>query len=87
MNTQLRRGLHAAWVSACAPPGRRRLLPTHAKLCAIQVADGLWTFEQPQKLSGTDVHINVRMTAVQLSSGGLLIYSPIAPTRHTPAPP
>ena len=38
-------------------------------------------FEQPQKLSGTDVHINVRMTAIRLSSGGLLIYSPIAPTR------
>lgn len=46
-----------------------------------QVADGVWTFEQPQKLSGTDVHINVRMTAVRLSSGSLLIYSPIAPTK------
>lgn len=41
----------------------------------------MWTFEQPQKLSGTDVHINVRMTAIKLRSGGLLIYAPIAPTR------
>jgi hypothetical protein len=42
----------------------------------------VWTFEQPQKLSGTDVHINVRMTAVKLRSGGLLIYAPVAPTRE-----
>ena len=42
----------------------------------------VWTFEQPQKLSGTDVHINVRMTAVKLQSGGLLIYAPVAPTRQ-----
>lgn len=47
-----------------------------------KVAEGLWTFEQPQKLSGTDVSINVRMTAVRLSTGGLFIYSPIAPTRE-----
>ncbi len=47
-----------------------------------QVVPGqVWTFEQPQKLSGTDVHINVRMTAIRLNSGGLLIYSPIAPTK------
>jgi Domain of unknown function (DUF4336) len=42
----------------------------------------VWTFEQPQKLSGTDVHINVRMTAVKLRSGKLLIYAPVAPTRQ-----
>lgn len=48
-----------------------------------QVVPGqVWTFEQPQKLSGTDVHINVRMTAIKLRSGGLLIYAPIAPTRR-----
>lgn len=31
------------------------------------------------------MHINVRMTAIKLSSGGLLIYSPIAPTRREAA--
>ena len=50
---------------------------------SCQVVRGqVWTFEQPQKLSGTDVHINVRMTAVKLRSGGLLVYAPVAPTRQ-----
>ena len=41
----------------------------------------MWAFEQPQNLAGSNVHTNVRMTAIALRSGGLLIYAPIAPTR------
>lgn len=43
---------------------------------------GMWAFEQPQNLAGSNVHTNIRMTAIELSSGGLLIYAPIAPTRE-----
>jgi Domain of unknown function (DUF4336) len=41
----------------------------------------IWMFEQPQSLGGSNVTTNVRMTAIKLKSGGLLIYAPIAPTR------
>lgn len=40
------------------------------------------SLEQPQNLAGSNVHTNIRMTAIKLSSGGLLIYAPIAPTRR-----
>ena len=42
--------------------------------------DRLWTFEQPQNLAFTNVHTTIRMTVVRLSSGGLFVYSPVAPT-------
>lgn len=42
----------------------------------------VWCFQQPQNLAGSNVHTNVRMTAVKLRSGGLLIYAPIAATRE-----
>lgn len=49
----------------------------------LQVAQGqVWTFEQEQSLALSGVATIVRMTAIKLSSGGLLIYSPIAPTRQ-----
>ena len=41
----------------------------------------LWTFEQPQNLAFTDVTTSVRMTVIRLRSGGLFVYSPVAPTR------
>ena len=50
---------------------------------AMQVEKGqIWTFEQEQSLAGSQVTTTIRMTAVELSSGGLLLYSPIAPTRY-----
>ncbi|WP_322744805.1 DUF4336 domain-containing protein [[Phormidium] sp. LEGE 05292] len=42
------------------------------------VKDTIWTFDQIQGILYTVVPI--RMTAVRLSSGGLLIYAPVAPT-------
>ena len=48
----------------------------------MQVVPGqIWTFDQEQSLVGINVATTVRMTAVKLKSGGLLLYSPIAPTR------
>lgn len=48
----------------------------------VQVVPGqIWTFEQEQSLVGINVATTVRMTAIKLNSGGLLLYSPIAPTR------
>lgn len=52
-------------------------------MCALQLVKGaMWAFEQPQNLAGSNVHTNVRMTALRLSDGSLLIYAPIAPTRQ-----
>ena len=42
--------------------------------------DRLWTFEQPQNLAFTNVHTTIRMTVIRLRSGGLFVYSPVAPT-------
>lgn len=42
----------------------------------------MWSFEQPQSLAFSSVHVNVRMTVTRLSTGGLLIYNPIAPTEE-----
>ena len=48
----------------------------------LQVVKGqVWCFQQPQNLAGSNVHTNVRMTAVKLRSGGLMIYAPIAATK------
>lgn len=56
-------------------------MPT-AQSYHLQVVKGqIWCFQQPQNLAGSNVHTNVRMTAVKLRSGGLLIYAPIAATR------
>lgn len=44
------------------------------------VPNTVWTFEQVQGILYTVVPI--RMTIVRLSSGGLLVYAPIAPTRE-----
>ena len=56
-------------------------------LCALQLVKGvMWAFEQPQNLAGSNVHTNVRMTALRLSDGSLLIYAPIAPTRQARSP-
>ncbi|KAK9834707.1 hypothetical protein WJX74_008268 [Apatococcus lobatus] len=48
-----------------------------------EVEEGcIWTFEQEQSLVGSQVNTTIRMTAVKLSSGGLLLYSPVAPTQE-----
>lgn len=52
------------------------------KTIRSELVPGMWAFEQPQNLAGSNVHTNIRMTAMKLSSGGLLIYAPIAPTRE-----
>ncbi|KAG5189708.1 hypothetical protein JKP88DRAFT_262068, partial [Tribonema minus] len=39
---------------------------------------GMWTFEQEQAFF--NVSTNIRMTAVQLPSGGLWVHAPVAPT-------
>ncbi|EIE23551.1 hypothetical protein COCSUDRAFT_28911 [Coccomyxa subellipsoidea C-169] len=40
----------------------------------------IWTFEQEQTFALTNVATVVRMTVIKLSSGGLWVYAPIAPT-------
>jgi len=44
------------------------------------IPDTIWTFEQLQGILYTVVPI--RMTVVKLAAGGLLVYSPIAPTQE-----
>ena len=41
----------------------------------------VWTFEQMQTLGFSSVATVVRMTVIKLSSGGLWVHAPIAPTR------
>ncbi|CAE7684173.1 hflX [Symbiodinium microadriaticum] len=48
-----------------------------------QIGDGMWTFEQEQKLA--NIAVNVRMTAIKLQDGGLWIHNPIAPTSECEA--
>lgn len=43
-------------------------------------AGRLWTFEQEQSLAFTNVATTVRMAVVKLRTGGLLLFSAIAPT-------
>lgn len=46
------------------------------------VPDTIWVFEQEQSLALSGVSTTVRMTVVRLqSTGGLFVYSPIAPTK------
>jgi hypothetical protein len=48
-----------------------------------QVQPGaIWTFEQEQSLAFTNVATTVRMAAVKLRSGGLMLFSAIAPTEY-----
>ena len=64
------------WAKLC-----RMHSPSYSACAPLQVErDRLWTFEQPQNLAFTNVHTTIRMTVVRLSSGGLFVYSPIAPT-------
>jgi hypothetical protein len=56
------------------PFGQRRTL------CQEVVPNSVWTFDQVQGIFY--VVVPIRMTAVKLESGGLLIYAPIAPTRE-----
>jgi hypothetical protein len=55
-----------------------RLLEFEAQI----VRDIMWSFEQPQSLAFSNVHVNIRMTITKLSCGGLLVYNPIAPTQE-----
>jgi Domain of unknown function (DUF4336) len=54
------------------PFGKRRTIRTEV------VKDTIWTFDQLQGVFY--VIVPIRMTAVKLSEGGLLIYAPVAPT-------
>lgn len=54
------------------PYGRRRTLRQEV------VKDTIWTFDQLQGIFY--VIVPVRMTVVRLAAGGLLVYSPVAPT-------
>lgn len=56
------------------PYGQRRTLRQEV------IPDTIWTFDQLQGVLYTVVPI--RMTVVKLTSGGLLVYAPIAPTRE-----
>jgi len=49
---------------------------------AAQVETGrMWLFEQQQALAFSNVTTNIRMTVIRLSSGGLWVHAPIAPTQ------
>ncbi|NES96280.1 MAG: DUF4336 domain-containing protein, partial [Desertifilum sp. SIO1I2] len=54
------------------PYGRRRTLRQEV------LKDKIWTFEQSQGI--LYVVVPIRMSAIALESGGLLIYAPVAPT-------
>lgn len=54
------------------PYGKRRTIRTEV------VPNTLWTFDQLQGI--LYVTVPIRMTAVKLDAGGLLIYAPVAPT-------
>jgi len=54
------------------PYGKRRTIRTEA------IANAVWTFDQLQGIFY--VVVPIRMTAVKLEDGGLLIYAPVAPT-------
>lgn len=54
------------------PYGRRQTLRQEI------IRDEIWTFDQLQGI--LYVAVPIRMTAIKLSAGGLLIYAPIAPT-------
>lgn len=45
-----------------------------------QIGDGMWTFEQEQKLA--NIAVNVRMTAIKLEDGSLWVHNPVAPTEE-----
>ncbi|NET47916.1 MAG: DUF4336 domain-containing protein [Merismopedia sp. SIO2A8] len=47
-------------------------------LCTEIVPDTIWTFDQLQGIFY--VVVPIRMTVVKLSTGGLLVYAPVAPT-------
>ena len=66
-----------------AYPYRRIQSKRNTLIDAVQIVKGtMWSFEQPQSLAFSNVVVNVRMTVTLLSSGALLVYNPIAPTRE-----
>eukprot|EP00240_Pyramimonas_obovata_P001702 CAMPEP_0118923952 /NCGR_PEP_ID=MMETSP1169-20130426/2286_1 /TAXON_ID=36882 /ORGANISM="Pyramimonas obovata, Strain CCMP722" /LENGTH=466 /DNA_ID=CAMNT_0006865017 /DNA_START=146 /DNA_END=1546 /DNA_ORIENTATION=+ len=47
------------------------------------IPDRMWRFEQKQGIGlGLNVAVNVCMTVIKMNSGGLFVYSPIAPTKE-----
>jgi hypothetical protein len=48
------------------------------------VKDQVWVFEQTQAIDFFDVYTPVRMTVIKLSSGGLWVHAPVAPTAGEP---
>jgi Domain of unknown function (DUF4336) len=72
-------------LSGCTRPHHRERAATSALRTThpprAQIIKGtMWSFEQPQTLAFSNVAVNVRMTVTKLSTGGLLVYNPIAPT-------
>jgi Domain of unknown function (DUF4336) len=56
------------------PFGKRRTIRQEV------VEDAVWTFDQLQGIFY--VVVPIRMTAIKLDAGGLLVYAPVAPTRE-----
>lgn len=75
-HTQTHRSKEFSWPFWPAVPlypyGQRRTLRTEV------VKDTIWTFDQLQGI--LYVVVPIRMTVVRLEAGGLLVYSPVAPT-------
>ncbi len=62
------------WLALPVAPYSRR------KTIRRAVGPGVWAFEQ--LLGIYYVHVPIRMTVVSMSSGGLFVYAPVAPTRE-----
>ena len=62
------------WLALPVAPYSRR------KTIRRAVGPGVWAFEQ--LLGIYYVHVPIRMTVVRMSSGGLFVYAPVAPTRE-----
>ena len=66
---------YSQWLALPIQPGAQRIT-TRSEL----VRGRVWSFEQTQGV--LNVLVNVRMTAVKLNDGRLLIWCPIAPTKE-----
>ncbi|NET88502.1 MAG: DUF4336 domain-containing protein [Kamptonema sp. SIO1D9] len=78
MNVPLKNSQDLSWrywfTLPIYPYGKRRTIRREV------VKDTIWTFEQIQGIFY--VVVPIRMTAVKMEQGGLLIYAPVAPTKE-----
>ena len=82
-NLPPRRPLRNTLTTITALPFKQQDEGSSSPCARVQlVQDTMWSFEQPQSLAFSSVHVNVRMTVTRLASGGLLVYNPIAPTQE-----